>query len=140
MLSQWPNGQGVGFRSRRLWVRVPSGMAFPFLQIRMHAFSSQCAGAVPTFSGACSVMVIIGASQALDPGSIPGRRNEEFFTGALAQSEECVLCKHEVRGSKPRCSINFFAFWFVTSCFLIFFSVTKKAGSMGELNPRPLAP
>ena len=24
--------------------------------------------------GACSVMVIIGASQALDPGSIPGRR------------------------------------------------------------------
>ncbi len=51
-------------------------------------------------------MVIIGASQALDPGSIPGRRNCELFhTGALAQSEECVLCKHEVRGSKPRCSI-----------------------------------
>ena len=24
--SQWPNGQGVGFRSQRLWVRVPSGM------------------------------------------------------------------------------------------------------------------
>ena len=24
-MSQWPNGQGVGFRSRRLWVRVPSG-------------------------------------------------------------------------------------------------------------------
>ena len=46
-------------------------------------------------------MVIIGASQALDPGSIPGRRR----VGALAQSEECVLCKHEVRGSKPRCSI-----------------------------------
>ena len=64
----------------------------------------------------------------------------QFSNGALAQSEECVLCKHEVRGSKPRCSINFFAFWFVTSCFLIFFSVTKKAGSMGELNPRPLAP
>ena len=59
--------------------------------------------------GACSVMVIIGASQALDPGSIPGRRNEEFFTGALAQSEECVLCKHEVRGSKPRCSILYVA-------------------------------
>ena len=48
-------------------------------------------------------MVIIGASQALDPGSIPGRRK----SGALAQSEECVLCKHEVRGSKPRCSILF---------------------------------
>ena len=27
-----------------------------------------------------------------------------FLPGALAQSEECVLCKHEVRGSKPRCS------------------------------------
>ena len=26
--SQWPNGQGVGFRSRRLWVRIPSGMSF----------------------------------------------------------------------------------------------------------------
>ena len=24
--SLWPNGQGVGFRSRRLWVRVPPGM------------------------------------------------------------------------------------------------------------------
>ena len=51
-------------------------------------------------------MVIIGASQALDPGSIPGKRKKRIFlTGALAQSEECVLCKHEVRGSKPRCSI-----------------------------------
>ena len=29
--------------------------------------------------------------------------------GALAQSEECVLCKHEVRGSKPRCSSERFA-------------------------------
>ena len=56
--------------------------------------------------GACSVMVIIGASQALDPGSIPGRRKTaaQHF-GALAQSEECALCKREVRGSKPRCSI-----------------------------------
>ena len=87
--SQWPNGQGVGFRSRRLGVRVPSGMR------------QGCAR---------SVMVIIGASQALDPGSIPGRRNCELFhTGALAQSEECVLCKHEVRGSKPRCSSCSFA-------------------------------
>ena len=29
--------------------------------------------------GACSVMVIIGASQALDPGSIPGRRIAAFW-------------------------------------------------------------
>ena len=29
--------------------------------------------------GACSVMVIIGASQALDPGSIPGRRTASFW-------------------------------------------------------------
>ena len=66
----------------------------------------RCARAASTAAGACSVMVIIGASQALDPGSIPGRRSTSgnFSTGALAQSEECVLCKHEVRGSKPRCS------------------------------------
>ena len=57
-------------------------------------------------NGARSVMVIIGASQALDPGSIPGERR----IGALAQSEECVLCKHEVRGSKPRCSRYFLFF------------------------------
>ena len=30
-------------------------------------------------NGACSVMVIIGASQALDPGSIPGRRSATFW-------------------------------------------------------------
>ena len=63
----------------------------------------------PGVSCAISVMVIIDASQALDPGSIPGWR-----IGALAQSEECVLCKHEVRGSKPRCSrpCSFFSFRF----------------------------
>ena len=69
------------------------------------------AGTASTVAGACSVMVIIGASQALDPGSIPGRRR----TGALAQSEECVLCKHEVRGSKPRCSILRFSFVFLSA-------------------------
>ena len=71
------------------------------------------AAASPAASrSACSVMVIIGASQALDPGSIPGRRI--LKAGALAQSEECVLCKHEVRGSKPRCSrpCSFFSFRF----------------------------
>ena len=82
--------------------------------------------------------------------------------GALAQSEECVLCKHEVRGSKPRCSNAFFlvqfSVWPGTRGQLLktfwktsvrtewtFFGVcqasgAKKAGSMGELNPRPLAP
>ena len=30
--------------------------------------------------GACSVMVIIDASQALDPGSIPGRRTKTFYS------------------------------------------------------------
>ena len=58
----------------------------------------------PGVYSARSVMVIIGASQALDPGSIPGERSPNRLLGALAQSEECVLCKHEVRGSKPRCS------------------------------------
>ena len=32
-----------------------------------------------TRQSACSVMVIIGASQALDPGSIPGRRRAAFW-------------------------------------------------------------
>ena len=32
----------------------------------------------PGVYSACSVMVIIDASQALDPGSIPGRRNSGF--------------------------------------------------------------
>ena len=35
---------------------------------------------VPNYiASACSVMVIIGASQALDPGSIPGRRSRAFW-------------------------------------------------------------
>ena len=38
------------------------------------AFLVRLAGAAAVDAGACSVMVIIGASQALDPGSIPGRR------------------------------------------------------------------
>ena len=33
----------------------------------------------PGVFSACSVMVIIDASQALDPGSIPGRRNHRAF-------------------------------------------------------------
>ena len=37
------------------------------------------AGTASTVVGACSVMVIIGASQALDPGSIPGRRIAAFW-------------------------------------------------------------
>ncbi len=38
--------------------------------------------------------------------------------GGLAQSVECVLCKHEARGSKPRFStffVNLFEFIKVTS-------------------------
>ena len=131
--SLWPNGQGVGFRSRRLWVRVPPGMIPGFfcqsfvcrssclftnckvhsssLAVEHRSYEPGVAGSIPAWSSACSVMVIIGASQALDPGSIPGRRipSGNFSTGALAQSEECVLCKHEVRGSKPRCSSRCFA-------------------------------
>ena len=42
-----------------------------------------------------------------------------FLPGALAQSEECVLCKHEVRGSKPRCSTSVFWFCFPLSCFFV---------------------
>ena len=39
-------------------------------------------GSIPAWSivSACSVMVIIDASQALDPGSIPGRRTKTFYS------------------------------------------------------------
>ena len=48
------------------------------------------AGSIPTWSilRACSVMVIIDASQALDPGSIPGRRNRAFYN----QNDSLSLC------------------------------------------------
>ena len=81
------------------------------LAVEHRSYEPGVVGSIPTWSilhrsSARSVMVIIGASQALDPGSIPGERR----IGALAQSEECVLCKHEVRGSKPRCSRYFLFF------------------------------
>ena len=38
--------------------------------------------------GACSVMVIIDASQALDPGSIPGRRSRRTFVFVVATREK----------------------------------------------------
>ena len=78
------------------------------LAVEHRSYEPGVAGSIPAWSisSACSVMVIIGASQALDPGSIPGRRI--LKAGALAQSEECALCKREVRGSKPRCSIFYF--------------------------------
>ena len=46
------------------------------LAVEHRSYEPGVAGSIPARSrvGACSVMVIIGASQALDPGSIPGRR------------------------------------------------------------------
>ena len=38
----------------------------------------------PGVFSACSVMVIIDASQALDPGSIPGRRTHRAFVFVVA--------------------------------------------------------
>ena len=38
-------------------------------------------------------------------GSIPTCGCIQSIIGAVAQSEEWVLCKHQVRGSKPRSSI-----------------------------------
>ena len=48
---------------------------------------------------ACSVMVIIDASQALDPGSIPGRRtrafyNQNYFIFMLPVSRGCIMYAH----------------------------------------------
>ena len=46
------------------------------LAVEHRSYEPGVAGSIPAWSiaSACSVMVIIGASQALDPGSIPGRR------------------------------------------------------------------
>ena len=55
------------------------------LEVEHRSYEPVVAGSIPIWSvlRACSVMVIIDASQALDPGSIPGRRtqgNVFFFT------------------------------------------------------------
>ena len=50
------------------------------LEAEHRSYESGVAGSIPARSilSACSVMVIIDASQALDPGSIPGRRTRTF--------------------------------------------------------------
>ena len=53
--SLWPNGQGVGFRSRRLWVRIPSGMLslcfyflfFPFISSSLSPANLETPGPRP---------------------------------------------------------------------------------------------
>ena len=42
----------------------------------------------PGVFSACSVMVIIDASQALDPGSIPGRRSRRTFVFVAATKKK----------------------------------------------------
>ena len=51
------------------------------LAVEHRSYEPGVAGSIPVRStgGACSVMVIIDASQALDPGSIPGRRIMSCF-------------------------------------------------------------
>ena len=44
------------------------------LAVEHRSYEPVVAGSIPAWSSARSVMVIIGASQALDPGSIPGER------------------------------------------------------------------
>ena len=46
----------------------------------------------PGVFSACSVMVIIDASQALDPGSIPGRRNRRAFVFVVPAGEKKNGC------------------------------------------------
>ena len=102
-MPEW--SKGADLRSAGQFVRVgsnPTPGSNLFLVFRVALGDLQlCSARGGGRNGACSVMAIIGAFQALDPGSIPGERS----FGALAQSEECALCKREVRGSKPRCSI-----------------------------------
>ena len=51
------------------------------LAVEHRSYEPGVAGSIPAWSisSACSVMVIIGASQALDPGSIPGKRKSGSF-------------------------------------------------------------
>ena len=72
-VSLWPNW------TRRLTTNQKIGGSSPSWDIFCTIFSPPAAVAHIARPGlvvwsACSVMVIIGASQALDPGSIPGRR------------------------------------------------------------------
>ena len=48
------------------------------LAVEHRSYEPGVAGSIPAWSSARSVMVIIGASQALDPGSIPGERTCAF--------------------------------------------------------------
>ena len=64
-------------------------------------------------NSASGVMVIMSASQADDPGSIPGWRT----LGGLAQLVECVVCNHEAPGSKPGYSTPFSVIFLWELCF-----------------------
>ena len=55
----------------------------------------------PGVFSACSVMVIIDASQALDPGSIPGRRSRRTFVFVAATEK-----KKKKKGAQRRVSAN----------------------------------
>ena len=56
----------------------------------------------PGVFSACSVMVIIDASQALDPGSIPGRRSRRTFVFVAATKKKTKKKK----GAQRRVSAN----------------------------------
>ena len=60
------------------------------LAVEHRSYEPGVAGSIPAWSiaSACSVMVIIGASQALDPGSIPGRRSRRTFVFVAATEKK----------------------------------------------------
>ena len=81
------------------------------LEAEHRSYEPGVAGSIPARSilGACSVMVIIDASQALDPGSIPGRRTstlccvvsfctkKAFLLSPLQTSHPATWSLHYVR-------------------------------------------
>ena len=80
------------------------------LEAEHRSYEPGVAGSIPARSilGACSVMVIIDASQALDPGSIPGRRTykpyvfsfctkKPFLLSPLQTSHPAIWSLHYVR-------------------------------------------
>ena len=58
----------------------------------------------PGVLSACSVMVIIDASQALDPGSIPGRRSRRTFVFVAATEKKKKGAQRRVSANVRPCS------------------------------------
>ena len=73
------------------------------LEAEHRSYEPGVAGSIPAWSilSACSVMVIIDASQALDPGSIPGRRSHRAFVFVVPAGEKNGCTTQSFRQCTP---------------------------------------